>query len=89
MGNGLTMKSPLEIELLIHFYACAEDHPRRNAPAVEEAICNFVLDGIFELRSNRIQVTEKGRAWLKVILSTEYPSLAWVDKNGQVIDTKN
>jgi len=79
--------TPNDLEILIHYYVSNEPHPRLNAPAVQHSIEKFVLDGIFKLYviGNKTRITEKGKAWLKTILSVPYPQKVWVDENGDVI----
>ncbi len=38
--------TPLEIDILIHYYACADDFRDLDAPAIREAIDKFVGEGI-------------------------------------------
>ncbi len=82
--------TPNDIEILIHYHSCPEPHPRIHAPAVEDSIRNFLADGILELRKtdkeDTFRTTEKGRAWLQMILDTPYPTLVWVDEKGNKIE---
>ena len=83
------MFTPNDIEILIHYHCCPSEHPRADAPAVKEAIAQFLVDGILvksESYDNSYDTTAKGCAWLKCILSVEYPKQAWVDSNGSIID---
>lgn len=72
--------TPNHIDILLHYYACAIEHPRRGAPAVEEAINHFVSEGILEKNDHKIKgdrrefiTTEKGDFFVEMILSTPLP----------------
>ena len=80
--------TPNDLEILIHCNVCPEPHPRLHALAVEESIRNFIRDGILEVgeKENTFKTTEKGRAWLQMILKTPYPALVWVDEDGWKIE---
>lgn len=69
--------TPLELQILIHCYITLTEHPNKDAPAVKEAFNKFKADGIIEPTFNRL--TEKGRAWLEVILNTPCPK-CWCEK---------
>jgi hypothetical protein len=49
--------TPLEIELLLHVYARAGEIENRDAPAVRDALTNFLRDDLIALK----QVHEPGR----------------------------
>lgn len=74
--------TPNDLEVLIHCYVSPERHPRIDAPAVREAIKKFIRDGIID---ERHRTTEKGEAWLELILRVPYPKKAYVDEEGKVI----
>lgn len=40
------MTTPLYIEIALHYYCSSTDFPRLGAPAVDEAIANFVSAGL-------------------------------------------
>jgi len=76
--------TPNDLEILIHCYVSPEEHPRINAPAVMESIGKFVDDDILEERITDgdkmlFKVTEKGVAFLRMILSTPYPIKVWIN----------
>ena len=81
--------TPNDLEILIHYYVSIVPHPRLNTPEIQHSIEKFVSDGIFKLYviGNKTRITEKGKAWLKTILSVPYPQKVWVDENGNVIST--
>ena len=72
--------APNDIEVLIHYYSCPEAHPRINAPAVQSAIDKFIEDGIFiENNCDVIRITDKGKAFVKMLCETPYPINIWTD----------
>jgi hypothetical protein len=73
--------TPNDIEVLIHYYASGERHPRVTAPAVQETLEQYCKDGIFERLEAEpfFRVTEKGEAWLRMIIDTPYPKKQWID----------
>jgi len=80
--------SPSDIEVLIHYHCCPAVHPRDDAPAVQEATQEFLMDGIImhDAKSKSgYRTTERGRALLAAICATPLPTEAWVDDNGKVI----
>lgn len=90
------MKTPLAVEILIHFATSLGPHPRIEAPAVQETVDSFVRDGILapQAPSNNpvpaghkapgFVMTTKGRAWLAMILATPYPESRFVDPRSGV-----
>lgn len=81
------MASPSDIEVLIHCHSCPYPHPRIDAPAVSEAISWFCSLGIIDaIGEDTYITTERGKAWLQMIQNTPFPTRAWVDENGEVID---
>lgn len=95
----MTIITPNHLELLIHYHLVTNDHPRLDTPAVREAVQEFVVDGIFEkisdltlerIRAPSYRLTEKGIAWLSMLLDTPYPveKTIWFDQKGKPINTK-
>ena len=83
------MLTPNALEVLIHYHTCRSPHPRLEAPAVKDDIHYFVDSGIFVKKdlcnitgpSSQYTycVTEKGKAWLTMILRTPCPVNRWTD----------
>ena len=67
--------TPNDLDVLIHYATLLGPHPRVEAPAVQDAITRFIEDGIMI----DYKITEKGNAWLRLILSTPYPVNQWCD----------
>ena len=71
--------TPNDLDVLLHCYISPEKHPRSYAPAVEEAIRNFIVDSILLPTDQEgiFTVTEKGKVWLEMILDVPYPVQRW------------
>lgn len=80
----MNLFSPLEIEVLLHYYYSSDPHPKHNTEGVSDIIHKFRVDGIFTDQVQP-QLTDKGNAWLKTILNTPYPNQVFVDHYGNVI----
>lgn len=80
----MNLFSPLEIEVLLHYYYSPDPHPKHNTEVVSNIIHKFRNDGIFTVQVQP-QLTDKGKAWLTIILNTPYPKQAFVDQQGNVI----
>jgi hypothetical protein len=84
--------TPNDIEILIHFHVSPTVHPRFDAGAVRDSIFMFVENGILELinsegNSHVYKTTKKGKALMSILCNTPFPQQAWVDSNGNVIQT--
>lgn len=76
--------TPNDIDVLLHYHCCCDEHERIHAPAVAEAINGFVQDGILRPRQQRsehgssYETTERGVALVELLCRTEYPVQVWV-----------
>lgn len=72
--------TPNEINVLLHYHVCIEEHPRVNARAIEKAIKFWISHGVFtEDGMGVIKVTEKGRTLVEMLCSTPLPVMSWKD----------
>ena len=80
----MNLFTPVEIEVLRHYYYSPDPHPRHHTPAVSDAINKFRRNDIFtdQVHPN---LTDRGVAWLKLILNTPYPKKAYTDQYGNLI----
>jgi hypothetical protein len=78
--------TPNDIDVLLHYHSSPRPHPRVHAPAVQDTINMYLNDGILEEAGDPGEecyaTTEKGKAFVKIVCSAEYPELKWVDSNG-------
>jgi len=71
--------TPCMLEVFLHYYVSPAPHERFSAPAVQESICFFLNNGLFEHRDSNIYgVTEKGKAWIDAVLATPLPIAKWI-----------
>jgi hypothetical protein len=82
--------TPNDLEILIHYYVSPAPHPREEAPAVRESVKMFLTLHVLEVVDYGFRVTEKGQAWLRLILATPLPVCGkrWIDpRTGEDIIT--
>lgn len=67
--------TPLQIEVLLHFNATVEPHPRADAPAVAEALRIFSKDGMLSqgIDGERYFLTKEGQELVKRLCSVPWP----------------
>lgn len=69
--------TPNDLEILHSYYISTQPvrHERFGAPVVQEAIENFVTNGILQQynTSDRYTITEKGKVFMRMILKTPRP----------------
>lgn len=77
--------TPLEIEILMHYYCCTDDYRNGDfaAPAVREAMENFVGTGLlreaWDVRhSVRYKATDACRVFVEALCSVPAPVQKWV-----------
>lgn len=77
------IRTPNNLDVLIHCHCSTEEHPRADAPAVQEAY-NYLANSQMICRdldcidSDRWTTTEKGDAYIKHLLSIPFPEIRWV-----------
>ena len=79
--------TPNDIEVLIHCHVSPTRHPRSDAPAVINALAvlekyELIVRDEFGIYST----TTRGAAHIRQLCETQWPSLAWVDSQGRVIE---
>ena len=85
----MTIRTPNNIDILLHFHCSPTKHERREAPAVIEGIQILLEAGALEPDANRgeghFRTTPKGRAWVESLCNVEEPRAAWVDAHGTIL----
>jgi hypothetical protein len=83
-----TLRTPNNIEVLLHYYYSPDPHPQHTALAVEEAITVLLGYGCLQPENTpRVyKVTPLGAAWIQLLCATPIPRVAYVDAAGKVID---
>lgn len=88
--------TPAEIEVLIHFHAGAQCHPRSQAPAVIEATKRFLQEGLIEVpvapglmapptAPGIYRTTARGKVLVEMLCNTPLPVVQWVDPRSGII----
>jgi DNA-binding PadR family transcriptional regulator len=77
--------SPNNIEVLLHCHRCWEPHPRKDAPAVIEALRMLEEAGAIEKIGGIYETTEKGKAWVMALCNVKEPRFVWVDEKDNIL----
>jgi len=88
MNRKNNAMSPSDLEVLIHYHCDPYQYPRYDDHVVVEATKKFLQDDIIKVdnRSDSgYSTTEKGKAWINMILKTPHPVQCWVDENGNKV----
>lgn len=76
------MVSPLTLNIVIHYKACADDFPRMSAPAVGETIGILCDEGILRKGSafedQVYSLTDKGHFYVKALCTLPFPVSTFV-----------
>lgn len=80
--------TPLYIEIAVHYCCSAIDFPRLDAPAVQEAVADFLKAGLLEethpdeVNRTAFAATEGLRLWVAALCAVPWPERKWViEKN--------
>lgn len=80
--------TPSNIEVLLHCHTTPLPHPRREAPAVADALALLRNLGAIEPSDIHHEVettTALGRAWVEALCRVPLPRMAFVDERGEVL----
>ena len=79
--------APAEIEILMHYHYSTEPHPGKHTSYIQGKIESNVMDGILKESANgNYETTDRGKAFVHMLCATPFPTEAWVDQNGKVIE---
>lgn len=80
------MLTPLELEILLHYYSSSDEF-KTESRKTDDAIMRFIYDDIIEplTETSPERLTNKGKAWVELVLNTPMPQQVWLDGNGNVI----
>jgi len=81
--------TPVVIQTMLHIYSCPQS--LRDVPAVKESLHRLRKHGLIESvnEGSGYQCTERGLAWINILLETPLPTSAFLDpRNGQTVSTK-
>jgi hypothetical protein len=69
--------SPLEVQIMLHYRCIAEDFRDLNAPAIKDAIMNFLHHEMLAVGSPwpncTYSVTKKGHAYVEMVCALKVP----------------
>lgn len=73
--------TPVQIEVLLHYYVSPNPHPRKCTSAVDDATSWLKNNGLIELghESGVYKTTSRGDALVSMLCSTPFPACAWID----------
>jgi hypothetical protein len=82
--------TPNDIDVLLHYNCTPGPHERLHAPAVQDAIADFLFHGMLERSADgepdTYQITARGRAHVSQLCALEYPEPGWLGRDGKVIN---
>lgn len=97
--------TPLYLDILLHYHRFPSvQYPKIGLPAVHNAIKDLIMIEILEELSTigraaemvrggttTVRLTERGKAWIKLILDTPLPfkKTVWVDSAGNQINLED
>ena len=95
VAEAIEMKlSPSDIEVLIHCHCRPCPHPRRDAPAVLNALSRFLSTGVIirtpendnrETEGLAYTTTTLGTAWINALCSVPAPRKVFMDEQDRVV----
>lgn len=73
--------TPYVLELVIHHHCSYDLFPRWEAPLYNPTIDELIAEGILERGDDGApyHTTEKGKAWIEMLLATPFPEQKWID----------
>ena len=73
--------TPIKLDILLHCHISPTAHPQYDSPAFRVELQNLMEEDIVRSTSkeNIFALTQKGEAWLRLILETPMPILQWID----------
>ena len=80
--------TPNNIDVLLHYHCCMNKHPRHDAIVVQETIEALLSLKVIEPYNDKdgcYLTTDLGKAWVQALCNTELPTVAYLDKNGEVL----
>ena len=71
--------TPLEIDMMLHFYCRADSYPWRGAPAEQAALQRFREEGLVvePLNVDKVKLTDRGRAYVNFLMDMPLPVAKW------------
>lgn len=80
--------TPVQVEVLMHYYYKNDEPPNFDAPSTQDAIGHFLNIGCFEHdpdSTTNFELTDLGNAFVKAICRVPVPKIAYIDVDGDVL----
>jgi len=83
-GSVKSQRSPLEIQILLHYYVSRADHPNLGYPALHDVVENFLSKGLLVERQQgdsgdgAYEITDGGRLYVQTLMDVPLPVQKWV-----------
>jgi hypothetical protein len=73
------IRTPSNLELLLHCYVSPAPHPRLRAPSIQEGLAYLATQGMVEQTSDEgvFETTDKGRAYIEHLMKVPFPVQYW------------
>lgn len=81
----MTIGTPNNINVLLHYHTKPTPHPRSDAPAVIEVTDMLHREGCIYDEKGCWCTTDKGQAWVMALCNTEIPRELFLDAQGNVL----
>lgn len=87
--------APIELEILLNIYYSPVWQKLYKTNILNATVDNLMRLGVIRHRDewgceyhreHDLEMTDKGKAWIHLILNVEPPKQAWIDKNGEIIN---
>ena len=80
--------TPYELRILLHYYSLPGDPEEIKAPIGPRTLTEFIRAGLIERSPEKIDdadwhLTDRGLAYIKLVLDTPFPVMQWVDPRCQ------
>lgn len=67
------IRTPSNLEVLLHCHVSPESHPRTDAPAVKDAIEYLLDEGMISLYDHTFTTTAKGQFYIAHLMKVPFP----------------
>lgn len=87
-----TIHSPLRVEILMHCHVSGEMVPLLRTPQGDKELEDLIRmkaiesDSVGGINGGLYRTTPLGNAWVKAILNTPIPRVAYLDQHGKEIE---
>jgi hypothetical protein len=85
MFNTPRIAQPIYVEILLFYFTTPALHPCQDAPAYASARSWLIGSELLvhdATKASHYEVTDKGAAWIEMLLRTPLPEQRWVDPRG-------